>query len=108
MSSIPEIDVATLETRIADGGSVVDVREDDEYADGHIPGARLVPLSSVPERVSEFPIDATVHVVCAMGGRSARAVEFLRAQGIDAVNVVGGTQGWIDSGRSVVRGMDPS
>ena len=106
--TIPEIDLATLETLLADGTVVIDVREDDEYEGGHIPGARHIALSTVPERLAEIPTDGTIHVVCALGGRSARAVEFLRAQGVDAVNVAGGTQGWIDGGRPVVRGMDPS
>jgi rhodanese-related sulfurtransferase len=39
-----------------------------------------------------------VYVICARGGRSAKAVEHLRQQGIDAVNVAGGTLGWIDAG----------
>ena len=108
MTAIPEIDITELERVLAAGGVLIDVREDDEWAEAHIDGARHVPLATVPERVGELPDDATVYVVCAMGGRSGRAVEFLRGQGVDAVNVAGGTQGWIDSGRGVVRGTDPS
>lgn len=104
MSEVPEIGVDDLEALLASGCVLVDVREDDEFEAGHIPGARHLPLAEVPERQGEIPAAGTVYVVCAVGGRSARAVEYLRAKGIDAVNVAGGTQGWIDSGREVHRG----
>lgn len=104
MSEVPEVDVDTLSGLVADGCVLVDVREDDEFDGGHIPGAIHLPLVEVPDRVGEIPAEGTVYVVCALGGRSARAVEFLRANGFDAVNVTGGTQGWIDSGREVQRG----
>ena len=51
-----------------------------------------------------MPADGTVYVICAKGGRSLRAAEFYRAQGIDAVNVAGGTTAWIDAGQPVVDG----
>ena len=104
MTAIPEIDLDTLEGLLGAGCALVDVREPDEYEAGHIEGAVAMPLATVPERLAEFPTASPVYLVCAMGGRSARAVEFLRAQGIDAVNVAGGTQGWIESGRAVVHG----
>lgn len=106
--TVPEIDLATLEAQMADTIVLVDVREEDEYADGHVSGALPVPLSTIPERFGELPTDSPVYVICALGGRSARAVEFLRAQGIDAINVAGGTQGWVDSGRAVLRGSSPA
>jgi rhodanese-related sulfurtransferase len=107
VSSVPEIDLSELERVLAAGAVLVDVREDDEYADGHISGAHHVALSTVPERFSEIPASGPVYVICAVGGRSARATEFLRGQGIDAINVAGGTNGWIDSGRAVVLGDSP-
>jgi rhodanese-related sulfurtransferase len=58
----------------------------------------------VPERVGEVPTDRTVYVICARGGRSAKAVEHLRGQGVDAVNVAGGTLAWIDAGLPTDRG----
>ncbi|MCU0310441.1 MAG: rhodanese-like domain-containing protein [Acidimicrobiales bacterium] len=104
---VPEIDIETLVRRLDDGVVVVDVREDDEYHGGHVPGAVHVPLTTVPERIAEFPTDAPVLVVCAVGGRSARAVAHLRAEGIDAVNVAGGTKAWIEAGQPVVTGGEP-
>ena len=43
-------------------------------------------------------------MICKSGGRSMKAAEFLAAQGRQAVNVAGGTNAWIDSGRSVESG----
>ena len=107
MPDVPEIDVQTLRDHVDSGAVVIDVREDDEYRDGHVPGARSVPLATVPERVEEVPGDQPVFVVCAVGGRSARAVQFLRAQGVVATNVAGGTVGWVEAGLPVVRGPEP-
>ncbi len=95
--------------RLCAAGSVelVDVRNPDEYATAHVPKARLLPLPQIPDSLSGFPKDRPVHVICASGGRSARVVAFLREQGIDAVNVSGGTYAWIDAGYEVATG-DPS
>ncbi|GJM38525.1 MAG: rhodanese-like protein [Acidimicrobiales bacterium] len=101
---IPEIGVDELERHLAGGAPVFDVREDDEWATAHIDGATLVPLGTVPDEIDAFPTDATVYVICAKGGRSARAVEFLRDQGVDAVNVTGGMGAWLDSGKPAISG----
>jgi rhodanese-related sulfurtransferase len=95
---IPEIDVVELAALRDAGAPVIDVREDDEFAEAHVPGAVHLPLGEVPARVAEVPADGTVYVICARGGRSAKAVEHLRGAGLDAVNVVGGTLAWIDAG----------
>ncbi|MDW3218363.1 MAG: rhodanese-like domain-containing protein [Acidimicrobiales bacterium] len=101
---IPEINVDELERHLAGGASVVDVREDDEWATAHIQGATLVPLGTVPDELEAFPTDATVYVICAKGGRSARAVEFLRSHAVDAVNVAGGMGAWLDAGKPAISG----
>lgn len=95
---LPEIDVNELAALRTDGAPLIDVREDDEYADAHVPGATHIPLGEVAERTAEVPTDGTVYVICARGGRSAKAVEHYRSLGIDAVNVAGGTLAWIDAG----------
>src|SRR5688500_2478007 len=82
---VPEVDVDELAERLDAGAPLVDVRMPDEYEEYHVPGARLVPLPDVVERVDEIPTDATVYVICGGGGRSAKAVEFLLGQGIEAV-----------------------
>lgn len=104
---VPEIDIDEAARRIAAGTPVIDVREPDEYEDGHVPGAPLIPLGDVPDRVGELPTSGEVLIICKSGGRSRRAAELVRAQGIDAVNVAGGTMAWIDAGHPVVTGLEP-
>jgi len=99
---IPEIDQNTFGDRLAQGDAlVVDVREAGEYRPGHVPGAQNVPLSALPDRLPELPKDQPVYVICQAGGRSAQATELMRAVGIDATSVTGGTGAWIEAGRPV-------
>ena len=104
---VNEIDVDTLDRYRAAGAPIIDVRQEDEYIEGHVPGARLIPLDELPERVDEVPTDAPVYLVCASGPRSHRASEWLLAQGFDATNVLGGTKAWIDAGKPTVSGSEP-
>lgn len=104
---VPEIDVDELAKLHAEGVPIIDVRQPDEYVSGHVPGAVLIPLADVPERVEEFPDDQPVYVICRSGARSARAVEFLLNQGLDATNVAGGTLAWVAIGGEVTLGTEP-
>lgn len=101
---VPEIDVDELRRRREQGAVLLDVRQPDEYESGHVPGARLIPLPEVPDRLAEVPAGETVLVICKTGGRSRRAAEYLRANGVDAVNVAGGTMAWIEAGHPVDAG----
>ncbi|MCF6379413.1 rhodanese-like domain-containing protein [Nocardioides KLBMP 9356] len=80
------------------GAYVVDVREADEVAGGRVPGAVHIPMNEIPARMAELPQDQAFFVVCAVGGRSRQVVDHLRAQGLDALNVAGGTNGWAQRG----------
>ncbi|CAA9398129.1 MAG: Thioredoxin [uncultured Nocardioides sp.] len=93
-----EVDLDTFAARHAEGGFVLDVREADEYAAGHVPGAVHVPMNEVPSRVAELPTDQQLLVICQVGGRSRQVVQFLQAQGLDAANVSDGTGGWAARG----------
>jgi rhodanese-related sulfurtransferase len=104
---VPEIDVAELARARADGAPLIDVREPDEYTTAHVPGAVLVPLAAVVERLEDVPPEGPVYVICAVGQRSRRAAEFYRSQGIDAINVAGGTTAWIEAGAPTSSGMEP-
>lgn len=99
-----EVSIEELEQARATGAVVVDVRESEEYAEGHVPGAQLIPLGAVASRASELPTGEPVYVVCGTGGRSARAAEQLTAAGIDARSVAGGTTAWSRSGRPIETG----
>ena len=101
---VPEIDVDEL-ARLKEAGIVlVDVREPDEFEQVHVPGAQLIPMADVPERIEEIADDERVYVICATGNRSARAVDYLNRQGYDTVNVAGGTKAWLEAGHPVEHG----
>jgi rhodanese-related sulfurtransferase len=102
--SVPEISVDELAVRLEAGAFVLDVRQPDEYESGHVPGACLIPLAEVPDRIGELPAGEELLVICRSGARSLSAAEFLDQQQIRAVNVAGGTLAWIESGRQVVTG----
>jgi len=93
--AVPEVDVDDLQERLTEGAALLDVREPDEVDEVRVPGGIRIPLPSVPERMDEIPSSGTLYVICAVGGRSRAAVEFLRSNGVDAVNVAGGTNAWI-------------
>jgi rhodanese-related sulfurtransferase len=104
--AIAEIDAEALAHHLP-GATLVDVRRPDEYRAGHVPGAALIPLAELPDRVAEVPKSSTVYLICAAGGRSKRAAEWLAGLDYDVVNVAGGTKAWIDAGRAIVTGDAP-
>lgn len=81
---------------------ILDVREPDEWAAGHIESAVHIPIGAVTRRLSDVPQGNPLYVICRSGVRSARVAEFLRAQGIDALNVAAGMQEWAAAGRPMV------
>ena len=93
--------VPTVQPSEVGDAFLVDVREDDEWADGHAPGALHIPLNDIPLRVSELPQDRPVAVICRVGSRSAYATAWLVEQGYDARNVDGGMLAWASSGLPV-------
>jgi rhodanese-related sulfurtransferase len=88
---------------VSDDTFLLDVREDDEWTAGHIPGARHVPMMEIPVRSDEIPTDRDVVVVCRVGSRSAQVVAYLRQNGWDRViNLDGGMSAWDAAGRPMV------
>lgn len=79
---------------------LIDVRETEEFAGGHVPGAINIPMSEIGNRLDELPSES-FDVICHLGGRSARVVEALEARGYDATNVEGGTSEWVAQGREL-------
>ncbi len=94
---IPEISAEDLATRLESGAQVIDVREPDEWDEAHLAGSYLIPLGQVVDRLDEIATGPSVYVICRSGVRSANACEYLRVQGIDAVNVTGGILAWLDA-----------
>ena len=81
---------------------ILDVREPNEYQICRIPGSVLIPLGELPRRYAELPQDKDIVAHCKMGGRSAKATEFLQSVGFKRVkNLKGGILDWIDK-------VDPS
>lgn len=82
---------------------LLDVREADEWRAGHAPHAMHIPMSEVPERISEIPAEKKIAVLCRSGVRSFRVAEYLLAAGYhDVVNVAGGMRAWHSSGALMV------
>jgi rhodanese-related sulfurtransferase len=107
--TIPAISVteaaASLASTTESRPLLVDVREANEFALMRVDGAALVPLSGFAARFEELPHDRPLLLMCAAGGRSARATEFLRANGYpDATNVTGGITAWNAAGLPVRTG----
>ncbi len=100
-----EVDVHRVAELNAQGEiAVIDVREDWEYAQGHIEGAQLIPLGALASRVDEVPTDLPVVVVCRSGNRSAQAYRLLRDSGFENVsNMTGGMLAWEAAGLDVAR-----
>jgi rhodanese-related sulfurtransferase len=96
---VPTVDAAG----VADDAYLLDVRESDEWAAGHPPGAHHLPMMEIPARAGEVPTDRDVVVVCRVGGRSAQVVAYLMQRGFENVyNLDGGMYAWEAAGRSVV------
>ena len=81
---------------------LVDVREPDEVATVRVPGALVLPMSTLDQHLDELP-DGTFYVMCHAGGRSAKVVTALEQQGYDAVNVLGGIVQWEQDGFPIER-----
>ncbi len=101
----PSIDVVELEALLAEGSvRVLDVREDDEFRRGHVPGAIHIPAGRLPDRLGRLAHDRPYAVICASGSRSRGATSYLLEQGFEgAVSVRGGTGAWARGGRPLVR-----
>jgi len=100
-----EVSVAKAAELRDAGVFVLDVREPDEWAQAHIPGATLIPLGELKSRVSEVPVNQPVLVYCRSGNRSAAARDFLKEAGYGNVtSMSGGINQWIAAGYETVSG----
>jgi sulfur-carrier protein adenylyltransferase/sulfurtransferase len=99
VNNATEITAVELKQKLERGDKVkiLDVREPNEYQINRIPGATLIPLGEVARRYAELDPDEEMVVHCKMGGRSAKAADFLRSVGFKKVrNLTGGILEWID------------
>ena len=97
MSNVPFVEVEQLRDMLAapQPAIVIDVREPWENELCSLPGSKLIPLGSLPQRLAEIPKDRPVVMHCHHGGRSGRAVAYLMEQGYtNAFNLKGGIHAW--------------
>ncbi len=100
-----EVDVAQAATLRDQGALVLDVREPEEWADYHIPGATLIPLGQLAARVDEVPRDRPVLVYCRSGNRSQEGRDILLRAGFTQVTSLrGGIKAWAAAGLPTVSG----
>jgi rhodanese-related sulfurtransferase len=98
---LTEVSATTAHRLAAEGHRILDVREDDEWAAGHIAGSVHVPLMQIPTRHGELDPDADYLCVCKVGGRSAQATVYLSRLGLRISNVEGGLDAWARAGLPV-------
>jgi rhodanese-related sulfurtransferase len=98
MDSVPSVTVA----EVGDDACFLDVRQDDEWAAGHIPGAIHLPMHQLLDRLHEVPSDQHVVAVCRVGARSAQVTAYLAQQRISVRNLSGGMAAWAEAGRPMV------
>jgi glyoxylase-like metal-dependent hydrolase (beta-lactamase superfamily II)/rhodanese-related sulfurtransferase len=101
---VREVDQDALEAR-PPAAVLLDVREPQEFAAGHVPGARNLPQAELATRLSEVPRDRPLYLICQGGFRSRRAAQFLSQMGFKEVaSVNGGTEGWRAAQKSLALG----
>ncbi len=101
-----EISATEAERRVAGGDAVlIDVREPDEWRQGHAPGATLIPLSQLSARLATLPRERDVLLICRSGNRSGVAQDLLARAGFErAINVQGGLIEWQRYGLPITTG----
>ncbi len=83
---------------------LLDVRTDEEFQSGHIPGALMIDYyaENFAERISTLDKAKTIYIYCRSGGRSGRAMKIMQEQGFDRLyNLDGGIKAWTGVGRAV-------
>ncbi len=104
--SISQLDPGEAKTRLAQKPApiLLDVRQPDEYRQGHISGAKLIPLNELSRRMKELPANREIICVCRSGHRSANAARQLKEAGYQVSNLKGGMTNWSHQGLPVQKG----
>ena len=91
-------------TKLLDGEIILDVRNPDEYADGHIAGSINIPLPDLEARADELKSYSSIYIHCRMGGRAKKAFDLLDSLGFTTTHCLqeAGMKAWTDAGHPVV------
>ena len=94
--SIPKLTATDVNEKLKFGKHpmVIDVRQPDEYHQGHIAGAKLIPLRELRKRMKELPQGREIVCVCASGNRSGAAAKVLAKEGFTVFDMQGGMHAW--------------
>ena len=105
-SPVPALNAQELSEKLksATPPLVVDVREPEEYQEGHIAESKLIPLGELHLHMNELPKDKEIVCVCASGSRSSAATKHLVNAGYKAINMNGGMYTWQRAGLPVKKG----
>ncbi|MBX9935527.1 MAG: sulfurtransferase [Burkholderiaceae bacterium] len=112
-TSIQEVSLEAAEQSIRDADLLLDVREADEFAAGHLPGAILVPRGLLEFRLSSTPAmesrDLKVVLYCKTSGRAALAARAMQEMGyLNVQSIAGGFDAWAGAGKPVAKPEHPS
>jgi rhodanese-related sulfurtransferase len=96
MTEIKTITTDELNKKLQNGEDLllVDVREDEEVAEGMIPGARHIKMGDIPESLDKFDKDKEYIFICRSGNRSGNVAHYMQEQGYKVVNMEGGMMNW--------------
>jgi len=106
LSGLNQVSAAEATRLMNDDALVLDVREDKEWAEGHIPNARHIPMAQLSTRLAELDKfkDKPIVVSCRSGHRSASICRTLKKNGFENVhNLAGGIVAWEQAGLPVTR-----
>ncbi len=111
-SHIREISVGDAQSMLKSADAIIDVREPDEYAAGHLAGAINFPRGLLEFKLSGTPAleprDLSVVLYCKTSGRAALAASAMQAMGyLNVVSIAGGYDAWVEAGKPVVKPVQP-
>jgi rhodanese-related sulfurtransferase len=105
--ALPAIAVRNLKAKLDANAPIIllDVRTPEEFTNGHVAGARSLPLPELATRLDELAKDAAIYCICLWDGRSQRACDLLQRAGFTNVfDVTGGMAAWQQAGLPITRG----
>lgn len=100
------LDFSKVHNKLGQGEIILDVRNPDEFAQSHIPGAKNIPVSEVAQHAAELKQHKKIYIHCKRGGRAKTAFEALKNAGLDNLICIhdAGMDAWIENGLPTKQG----